>query len=86
MTLTKIQARLLVVLFDLAQADRPANVRRIAEVLEVRLGEVANTLSELDRLGLVRAARVRLTFPGLAIAASQKARLRALGEVLPLAA
>jgi Mn-dependent DtxR family transcriptional regulator len=86
MTLTNIQARLLVVLFDLAQADRPANVRRIAEVLEVRLGEVATQLNELDRLGLVRAARVRLTFPGLAIAAAQKARLRARGVCLPLAA
>ncbi len=86
MTLNRIQLRLLVVLFDLAQADRPANVRRIAEVLDVRLGQVATTLSELDRLGLVHAARVRLSFPGLAIAASAKARLRALGEVLPLAA
>ena len=86
MNLTHLQARLLVVLFDLAQADRPANVRRIAEALGARLGEVATALNALDELGLVRASRVRLTFPGLAIAAGQKARLRARGEVLPVAA
>jgi len=86
MTLTRIQLRLLVVLFDLAQADKPANVRRIAEVLDVRLGQVAVALGELDELGFVHAARVRLSFPGLAVAASAKARLRAQGEILPLAA
>lgn len=86
MALTRLQLRLLVALFDFAQADRPANVRALAQHLDVRLGVVATQLGVLDDLGLVQAARVRLSLEGLAIAALGRARLRARGRAISVAA
>lgn len=81
MSLTRLQARLLVALLDFAQADRPANVKGLAEHLGVRLGVVATQLSLLDRMGLVHAARIRLSFLGLAVAARARVRLQAADAV-----
>lgn len=86
MTLTRLQLRLLVALLDLAQADQPANVRLLAERLDVRLGVVATQLGILDELGLVHAARLRLSLEGLAVAALGRARLRAATRAVSVAA
>lgn len=86
MTLTRIQARLLLALFDLAQENRAANVKRLADRLEVRLGVVASELDRLDALGLVVAARVRLSLPGLVVAAQVRSRLERADVAQVLAA
>jgi Mn-dependent DtxR family transcriptional regulator len=86
MSLTRLQLRLLVALLDLAQANRPANVRRLAEALDVRLSAAACALATLDELGLVHAARVRLSMGGLVVATAARARLAELGVALPQAA
>lgn len=86
MALTRLQLRLLVALLDLVQADQPANVRVLAERLDLRLGVVATQLGLLDDLGLVHAARLRLTLQGLAVAALGRARLRAAARTLSAAA
>ncbi len=83
MALNETQSALLIALLDLAQEDQAANVRRLAERLGVRLAVAADTLSELDELGLASAARIRLTFLGLAVAAGARSRHRQRG---PLAA
>lgn len=85
MTLTRLQARLLVALLESAQADEPASVGALARRLGVRLAVVANQLAALDDLGLVHAGRIRLSMAGLVIAARARARLRDLVRA-PLAA
>lgn len=86
MTLTRLQLRLLVALFDLAQADRAANVKRLAEHLDLRFKVVAIELNRLDELGLVHAGRVRLSMSGLVLAAGARSRLGARGTAALLAA
>jgi Mn-dependent DtxR family transcriptional regulator len=65
---------ILVALFDLAQLDRAASVSAVAERLGQGRREVAEGLSQLDRLGLIRAETCRLTLRGLARAASLRSR------------
>lgn len=64
---------ILFVLFDLARADRPATVDRIAARLGTSPNQVRQRLDQLERLKLVDAQRVRLTLAGLAIATSLSA-------------
>jgi hypothetical protein len=64
-------------LLDMAQGDCHATVIRLVErvlplvspSVAVDRATVEATLADLDRAGLVDASRVRLTLPGLAIAA-----------------
>lgn len=65
---------ILVALLDLSQLDTSASVQALSERLGCPRREVACGLAELDRLGLVRAAKVRLTMLGLVKAASLRAR------------
>jgi Mn-dependent DtxR family transcriptional regulator len=85
MTLTRLQARLLVALLDSAQADLPASVGSLARQLGIRLGVAANQLAALDELGLVHAGRIRLSMAGLVVAARARVRLRE-ASAAPLAA
>lgn len=66
----QLNKSVLVALFDLAQLDAAASVQTLAARLGVTRREVADSLSALDRQGLVRAEKVRLTMMGLVRAAS----------------
>jgi Mn-dependent DtxR family transcriptional regulator len=67
---------LLLALFDCARADERASVQSVALRLGLSRREVAVGLNQLDQLGLVRAATIRLTFLGLAKAAGLVSRQR----------
>lgn len=67
--------RTLIALFELSQMDQRPSVAAVAEHLGSTLRQVAESLSALDRAGLVRAETVRLTFLGLARAAGLRARM-----------
>ena len=56
-------------LLDMAQGDCHATVIRLMQLTELDRATVLSALDDLDRAGLVDASRVRLTLPGLAIAA-----------------
>lgn len=60
-----LNKQLLVSLFRMAQADLDASVQALASEHSVSRRDVADGLSELATLGLVRAETVRLTFTGL---------------------
>jgi len=62
------------VLFRLASETTPATAIRIAERAGCSPDVVRAELLTLDRHGLVDAARCRLTFAGLALAASRAQR------------
>jgi hypothetical protein len=68
-------AQVLVTMLDHAQHSRPPGRTRLARLLDWDLSDVDRALSVLEQQGLVDAARVRLTFPGLTIAASARAAL-----------
>jgi hypothetical protein len=67
--------QVLVTMLDQAQLVRPPGRTRLAKLLGRDLCEIDSALSQLDREGLVDAARVRLTFPGLTVAASARAAI-----------
>ena len=69
----RTQSLLLRCLLDLARADAPATVRRLAAELGRAPADVERDLVLLARRGLVDADRVRLTFLGLMHAASGSA-------------
>lgn len=56
-------------LFDLARTDRHATVLRVARATSLGKDEVLAALGALDQAGLADAERVRLTMPGLTLAA-----------------
>lgn len=70
MTLAHSQSQLLAALFTLARRDTAATVAVLADELARPEADVRRDLVFLDRRGLVDAHRVRLTFVGLAHAAS----------------
>lgn len=63
-----LSLRVLRGLYDLAQADVPAETCVLGRMLGVRPSEVASGLLRLERLGLACAERARLTMRGLAVA------------------
>jgi hypothetical protein len=65
----------LLALLDLARGDVPADAGSLARVLGRSPTECATVLVRLDALGLCDATRARLTFRGLAIAASLRAHV-----------
>jgi hypothetical protein len=84
--------RLLQLVFALSSASTALTRPRLERRLAVTAGEVQHGLAELARLGLLDAARLRLTLPGLALAvacsAPRSARARARRQVavqLPIA-
>lgn len=75
-----LNKKVLVALFDLAQADVPASVQEVASYLGVSRREAATSLNDLAGLGLLRATTLRLTFLGLMKAvglASRRAQSKA---------
>jgi hypothetical protein len=56
-------------LYQLAQADRPADAGSVGRALGMRTVDVARVLLVLDARGLARADRARLTLSGLVEAA-----------------
>ncbi|MCH2110014.1 MAG: hypothetical protein MK135_11855 [Polyangiaceae bacterium] len=60
-----LPAHLLIALFEMAQADQPANMTSLADYCEVSRPVAARALSKLVNAELVRAETLRLTFPGL---------------------
>lgn len=70
-----VLARVLVTMLDQAQLSRPPGRTRLASLLGFGLEEVDRALALLERQGLADAARVRLTFAGLTVAASARAAL-----------
>ena len=71
-----LNKELLIALLDLAQNDVPASVAVLARRLGASRAEVARGLNSLDERGLVRAETMRLTFFGLAHAASLRVAVR----------
>lgn len=52
-------------LFDLAQENRPAHLGNVAARLATERKDLVRALKDLERKGLVDAARCRLTMQGL---------------------
>lgn len=67
---------ILIALLDAAQADEKASIQYLAERLGSTRTEIANAVSQLDRLGLVRVETVRLSFLGLTEALGFRAAAR----------
>jgi DNA-binding IclR family transcriptional regulator len=86
MTLNHNELRTLDLLFQLASSDVPATARRVAERAGRPEAEVLSDLSALARHGLIHPARCRLTFAGLAIAASRAGERTGLASLLRRAA
>jgi DNA-binding FadR family transcriptional regulator len=60
-------------MFQEAHASRPPSLLRLAMLLGVPRDDVQDALDVLEKQGLVDARRARLTFIGLAVAASTRA-------------
>ena len=75
--LNPTQQSALRLMFTLASEDCPADLQLLAGAMQLACVQVDELLSDLERAGLVDAERVRLTLPGLAIAASLPAASRA---------
>ena len=75
--LNPTQQSALRLMFKMASEDCPADLQLLSGALRLACVEVDSLLSELERAGLVDAERVRLTLPGLAVAASLPAVSRA---------
>jgi predicted ArsR family transcriptional regulator len=67
---TNTMVSVAVALFDLARANRPANVERVAGRLGITEAQARLALRGLEARGLADAMRARLTLLGLAVASS----------------
>ena len=64
----QLTKNVLITLFDLRRDGLRCNAGVVAHRLHVRPSQVARSLIRLEKLGLVDAARLTLTLPGLAVA------------------
>jgi Mn-dependent DtxR family transcriptional regulator len=64
------QQEVLRTLFDLARADRPADLALVAASVGLSCARADEVLEELEQEGLVDGERVRLTMAGLVVAVS----------------
>lgn len=71
-----LNKRILILLLDAAQSDDRASIQFLSDRLGVPRTEVAGAVSWLDRIGLVRAETIRLTFLGLSEALAVRASAR----------
>jgi DNA-binding IclR family transcriptional regulator len=76
MTLSNIDRHILRAFLELAQADQQVSVPAVCQRAGVTRAELYQRLAHLDRAGWVDGRRVRLTLPGLAVAAALPATLR----------
>ncbi|HET7541158.1 MAG TPA: hypothetical protein VFK05_14875 [Polyangiaceae bacterium] len=74
MQITALARRVLRLVFSLSSAGGALTRPRLERRLEASSAELNRALSELDRLGLLDAQRLRLTLPGLAVATALRAR------------
>lgn len=77
MTLETTEILLLSALFQLAQADRAATLIRLASHTQLSREAALAGLARLAAAGWVDGERLRLTLPGLALAAGLYPRVRA---------
>jgi len=89
MQITALARRLLNLVFALSSGGAALTRPRLERRLGVPTVALNQAISELGRLGLLDAQRLRLTFPGLALAVASGARStaepRALGAKSPSA-
>lgn len=69
-----LEQALVDVLFSFVQADRDADLRLIARLLQVTQREVVEATYELAKAGLVVMATGKLTVKGLEVVAEQRRR------------
>jgi len=74
MQITALARRVLQLVFALSSAGGALTQPRLARRLGVSSVELNRALGELGSLGLLDARRLRLTLPGLAVAAASGAR------------
>jgi len=77
MQITDLARRVLQLVFALSVSSTALTRPRLERRLDVSTGALNQALSELSRLGLLDAQRLRLTFPGLALAVASGARSKA---------
>jgi len=68
-------ARVLVAMFEQAQASSPPGLLRLSRLLSEDPETIERALLQLEKQGFVDAARARLTFSGLTVAVSARAAL-----------
>jgi len=74
MQITDLARRVLELVFALSVASTALTRPRLERRLGVSTGGLNQAISELSRLGLLDAQRLRLTFPGFALAVASGAR------------
>jgi hypothetical protein len=89
MQITAVARRVLQVVFALSSSGAALTRPRLERRLGIATGALNEAITELGRLGLLDAQRLRLTFPGLAVAVASgsrsKAKPRALSAQAPSA-
>ena len=89
MQITDLARRLLNLVFALSSSSTALTRPRLERRLGVSSTDLNQAVAELGRLGLLDAQRLRLTFPGLAVAAASGARSaakpRAIAAKAPVA-
>jgi len=74
MQITALARRVLQLVFALSVSSSALTRPRLERRLGVATGGLNQAIDELSRLGLLDAQRLRLTFPGLALAVASGAR------------
>jgi len=88
MQITALARRLLNLVFTLSSSSTALTRPRLERRLGVSSADLNQAVAELGRLGLLDAQRLRLTFPGLALAVAagaNKSQPRALAPQAPAA-
>jgi hypothetical protein len=74
MQITALARRVLQLVFALSSSSSALTRPRLERRLDVSTAALSEAITELGRLGLLDAQRLRLTFPGLALAVASGAR------------
>ena len=82
MQISTLARDLLELVFALSASSTRLTRPRLERRLAVSTGDLNQAIAELDRLGLLDAQRLRLTFPGLALAVASGARSTAKPRAL----
>jgi|GEM_PF-999829 len=82
MQITAVARRVLQLVFALSSSGAALTRPRLERRLGVSKGSLNEAITELSRLGLLDAQRLRLTFPGLAVAVASGARTTARPRAL----
>jgi hypothetical protein len=82
MQITAVARRVLQLVFALSSSGAALTRPRLERRLNLSTGALNEAITELSRSGLLDAQRLRLTFPGLALAVASGARSTAKPRVL----